>query len=74
VTPSKELGKEPEFHWESSKIKPAKLEVDVRYTHNAGAISAMPGAAPTNLGVVPSSEGYTKVANLQKLWSVSLNI
>jgi hypothetical protein len=69
IPPSRDLFHETEFHFESSKVKPAKMEVDVRYIHGAS-----PGQAAshgTALGTVPSSEGYARVQNLQKLWTAS---
>jgi len=67
---------EAEFHFESSKVKPAKLEVDVRYIHGSspGQSASSGHAAPKSLGVVPSAEGYARVQNLQKLWLASENL
>ena len=67
--PARDLFKEAEFHFESSKVKPVKLEADVRYIHGAS-----PGQAAshgTALGTVPASEGYARVQNLQKVWQAS---
>jgi len=68
---SKNVTKEPEFYWESSKVKPAKLEVDVRYIHNAGAMSTSAHDAAKNLGSIPAAAGYARVAHLQKEWLAS---
>jgi len=59
--------REAEFMFESSKVKPAKLEVDGRYIHGAS-----PGEAASHggraLGTVPASEGYARVQSLQRSW------
>jgi len=62
-----------EFHFESSKVKPAKLEKDVRYIHGAspGQAASHGHPAGTALGTVPASEGYARVQNLQKLWTAN---
>jgi len=67
LTPStRDLFKEAEFHFESSKVKPVKMEADVRYIH--GAAPGQAASAGRALGTVPASEGYARVQNLQKLW------
>jgi len=74
LTPQpRELFKEPEFHFESSKVKPVKLEADVRYaTHAAHGESASTGHVTGRpLGVVPAAEGYGRIANLQNTWLAS---
>jgi len=59
--------------FESSKVKPAKLEVDVRYIHGAahGEAASHGGRA---LGTVPASDGYARVQNMQKSWLASENL
>jgi len=51
-------------------VRPVKLEVDVRHTHGGGGHAAVVGhgAHSEPLGVIPASEGYARVASLQKLW------
>jgi len=59
-----------EFIFESSKIKPVKLEADVRYsTHAAHGQSASAGHVTGKpLGIVPASAGYSRIADLQSSW------
>jgi len=70
---TRDLFKEPEFYFESSKVKPVKLEADVRYIHGASPGQAASHGHPAGgaLGTVPASEGYARVQNLQKLWTAS---
>jgi hypothetical protein len=69
IPTTRDLFHEPEFHFESSKVKPVKMEADVRYIH--GAAPGQAASHGTALGTVPSSEGYARVQNLQKLWTAS---
>jgi len=70
--PARDLFKAAEFDFESSKVKPAKLEVDVRYTHGTPGQAASAGHTPGKvLGTVPSAQGYNSVVKLQNLWSAS---
>lgn len=71
--PSKDVFKETEFIFESSKVKPVKFETDVRYTsHAAHGQSASAGHVTGKpLGTVPAAEGYSRIANLQSQWLAS---
>lgn len=57
--------KEPVFMFESSKIKPATIDV---FLHGDSKSFSTAGKSQ---GVIPSNAAYGKVAALQKKWSVS---
>jgi len=63
---------EPEFHFESKKVKPVKMEVDIRQSHGSHGHSASGAGKP--LGTIPAVEGYTRVVDLQRSWLSSENL
>ena len=67
-----EVIREPEFYFESKKVKPVKLEVDVRHVHGTPGQAASAISQP--LGVIPAAQGYSRVVDLQKSWLSSENL
>jgi hypothetical protein len=73
--PTQDLSRPAEFHFENAKVKPVKLEVDVRYTHGTHGQSASAGHTPGKaLGTVPALEGYANVVKYQNAWIASENL
>jgi hypothetical protein len=65
---------EPEFSFESRKVKPVKLEVDVRYIHGTPGQAASASLSSKPLGTIPALDGYKNVAKYQKIWQASENL
>jgi len=64
--PSQNLTMEPVYTFESAKVKPVKLEKEMRQSRAVAGQAASAGGKP--LGVIPALEGYQRVVDYQKEW------
>jgi len=63
---SQNLSVEPVYVLESTKVKPVKLEKELRRSHVAAGQAASAGGKP--LGIIPSVDGYQRIVDLQNEW------